>query len=97
MQFDTCGASGCLQCASCQRYPVPYSRAIRRVGARDDRGRAHRGGARSRRSQLSGNSPLRRNRGTVDGPHRAGARAMVRAFGLNDEDFRKPQTSVSAT
>jgi dihydroxy-acid dehydratase len=33
----------------------------------------------------------------LDGPDRAGARAMLRAFGLGDEDFRKPQIGVAAT
>jgi len=33
----------------------------------------------------------------LDGPHRAGARAMLRAFGLGDADFRKPQIGVGAT
>ena len=31
------------------------------------------------------------------GSHRAGARAMLRAFGLTDEDFKKPQIGVGAT
>jgi dihydroxy-acid dehydratase len=38
-----------------------------------------------------------RSRAMLDGPHRAGARAMLRAFGLKDEDFRKPQIGVGAT
>jgi dihydroxy-acid dehydratase len=33
----------------------------------------------------------------LEGPHRAGARAMLRAFGLSDSDFRKPQIGVGAT
>lgn len=33
----------------------------------------------------------------LEGSHRAGARAMLRAFGLTDEDFRKPQIGVGAT
>jgi dihydroxy-acid dehydratase len=33
----------------------------------------------------------------LEGPHRAGARAMLRAFGLDDDDFRKPQIGVGAT
>jgi dihydroxy-acid dehydratase len=33
----------------------------------------------------------------LEGPHRAGARAMLRAFGLTDADFRKPQIGVGAT
>src|ERR1700735_4450500 len=38
-----------------------------------------------------------RSRAMLDGPHRAGARAMLRAFGLTDQDFRKPQIGVGAT
>jgi dihydroxy-acid dehydratase len=33
----------------------------------------------------------------LEGPHRAGARAMLRALGLTDEDFQKPQIGVGAT
>jgi len=33
----------------------------------------------------------------LEGPHRAGARAMLRAFGLTDADFQKPQIGVGAT
>jgi len=33
----------------------------------------------------------------LEGPQRAGARAMLRAFGLNDADFKKPQIGVGAT
>lgn len=33
----------------------------------------------------------------LEGPHRAGARAMLRAFGLTDQDFKKPQIGVGAT
>jgi dihydroxy-acid dehydratase len=33
----------------------------------------------------------------LEGPDRAGARAMLRAFGLDDDDFRKPQIGVAAT
>ena len=32
-----------------------------------------------------------------DGPHRAGARAMLRAMGVTDGDLRKPQIGVAAT
>jgi dihydroxy-acid dehydratase len=38
-----------------------------------------------------------RSREMLEGPHRAGARAMLRAFGLTDADFRKPQIGVGAT
>jgi dihydroxy-acid dehydratase len=38
-----------------------------------------------------------RSRAMLDGPHRAGARAMLRAMGLQDEDFIKPQVGVCAT
>ncbi len=33
----------------------------------------------------------------VDGPERAGARAMLRAVGFSDEDFRKPQVAVASS
>jgi dihydroxy-acid dehydratase len=33
----------------------------------------------------------------LEGPHRAGARAMLRALGLSDRDFDKPQIGVGAT
>lgn len=46
---------------------------------------------------MSENDPRTRSRAMLDGPHRAGARAMLRAFGLTDEDFQKPQIGVAAT
>lgn len=46
---------------------------------------------------MSGNDPRSRSRAMLEGPHRAGARAMLRAFGLTDDDFRKPQIGVGAT
>jgi dihydroxy-acid dehydratase len=46
---------------------------------------------------MSEHDPRERSRAMLEGPHRAGARAMLRAFGLNDEDFRKPQIGVGAT
>ena len=46
---------------------------------------------------MSANDPRARSRAMLEGPHRAGARAMLRAFGLTDEDFRKPQIGVGAT
>src|SRR5579872_4403690 len=41
--------------------------------------------------------PREHSRAVLDGAHRAGARAMLRAFGLGDEDFKKPQIGVCAT
>lgn len=46
---------------------------------------------------MTDNDPRSRSRAVLEGPHRAGARAMLRAFGLNDDDFRKPQIGVGAT
>src|SRR5580692_3679401 len=46
---------------------------------------------------MSGNDPRSRSRALLEGPDRAGARAMLRAFGLTDDDFRKPQIGVGAT
>ena len=37
------------------------------------------------------NDPRSNSRAVLEGPHRAGARAMLRAFGLTDSDFQKPQ------
>ncbi|MBX3576139.1 MAG: dihydroxy-acid dehydratase [Rhizobiaceae bacterium] len=39
----------------------------------------------------------RNSRAMLAGPHRAGARAMLRALGMRDEDFQKPQIGVAAT
>src|ERR1700751_5146461 len=50
-----------------------------------------------RREPMSGNDPRSRSRALLEGTDRAGARAMLRAFGLTDEDFRKPQIGVGAT
>ena len=41
--------------------------------------------------------PRERSREALDGPHRAGARAMLRALGLKDRDFEKVQIGVGAT
>jgi dihydroxy-acid dehydratase len=41
--------------------------------------------------------PRQRSRAMLEGPDRAGARAMLRAFGLDDADFAKPQIGVGAT
>lgn len=38
-----------------------------------------------------------RSRAMLEGPQRAGARAMLRALGLTDVDFAKPQVAVGAT
>jgi len=46
---------------------------------------------------MSRRDPRSRSRAMLEGPHRAGARAMLRAFGLDDDDFRKPQIGVGAT
>jgi dihydroxy-acid dehydratase len=46
---------------------------------------------------MSSIDPRSHSRANLDGPHRAGARAMLRAFGLKDEDFKKPQIGVAAT
>lgn len=43
------------------------------------------------------NDPRSQSRPMLEGDHRAGARAMLRAFGLGDDDFRKPQLGVAAT
>lgn len=39
----------------------------------------------------------RRSSALLDGPHRAGARSMLRACGLRDEDFSKPLIGVANT
>jgi dihydroxy-acid dehydratase len=41
--------------------------------------------------------PRNRSRALVDGANRAGARAMLRACGLRDEDFAKPLVGVANT
>jgi dihydroxy-acid dehydratase len=41
--------------------------------------------------------PMPRSRALVDGAHRAGARAMLRACGLQDADFEKPLVGVANT
>lgn len=41
--------------------------------------------------------PRSRSRAMLEGADRAGARAMLRAMGLTDEDFKKPQIGVGAT
>jgi len=46
---------------------------------------------------MSNPDPRSQSRPMLEGPQRAGARAMLRAFGLNDADFKKPQIGVGAT
>ncbi len=41
--------------------------------------------------------PKPRSRALTDGAHRAGARAMLRASGLQDDDFKKPLIGVANT
>jgi len=41
--------------------------------------------------------PKRRSAALIDGPNRAGARAMLRACGLQDDDFKKPLIGVANT
>jgi len=41
--------------------------------------------------------PKPRSRALIDGAHRAGARAMLRACGLQDDDFKKPLIGVANT
>ncbi len=46
---------------------------------------------------MSDSSPKPRSRALIDGASRAGARAMLRASGLQDEDFKKPLIGVANT
>ena len=46
---------------------------------------------------MSDSSPKPRSGALTDGAHRAGARAMLRASGLRDEDFKKPLVGVANT
>src|SRR6266478_1992713 len=46
---------------------------------------------------LSDSLPKLRSRTLVDDAHRAGARAMLRACGLQDNDFKKPLIGVANT
>src|SRR3981189_3136404 len=50
-----------------------------------------------RDSVVSDSSAKPRSRTLTDGPHRAGARAMLRASGLQDDDFKKPLIGVANT
>lgn len=46
---------------------------------------------------MNASSLKTRSSALVDGPHRAGARAMLRACGLRDDDFNKPLIGVANT
>jgi len=46
---------------------------------------------------MTDRDPRSRSRAMLEGADRAGARAMLRAFGMTDEDFQKPQIGVGAT
>src|SRR3981189_1474219 len=46
---------------------------------------------------LSDSLPKLRSRALIDGANRAGARAMLRASGLQDDDFKKPLIGVANT
>jgi len=50
-----------------------------------------------RDSAVSDSLPRPRSRTLTDGAHRAPARAMLRASGLGDEDFKKPLVGVANT
>jgi dihydroxy-acid dehydratase len=48
-------------------------------------------------SVVNDSLPKPRSRALIDGAHRAGARAMLRACGLQDDDFKKPLIGVANT
>jgi dihydroxy-acid dehydratase len=48
-------------------------------------------------SAVNDSLPKPRSRALIDGAHRAGARAMLRACGLQDDDFKKPLIGVANT
>src|SRR5712692_4487922 len=50
-----------------------------------------------RNSAVNNSLPMPRSRTLIDGANRAGARAMLRACGLQDEDFKKPLIGVANT
>src|SRR5882672_2368003 len=50
-----------------------------------------------RDSAVSDSLPKPRSHTLTDGAHRSPARAMLRACGLGDEDFRKPLVGVANT
>jgi dihydroxy-acid dehydratase len=64
---------------------------------------SHGGGAgeeiRARMSSQKGdtNEPRRRSAGLVDGPHRAPARAMLKAVGFKDADLHRPLIGIANT
>src|SRR5437667_8514163 len=53
--------------------------------------------AQGRNSDVNDSQPTPRSHALTDGAHRAGARAMLRASGLKDEDFQKPLVGVANT
>jgi dihydroxy-acid dehydratase len=46
---------------------------------------------------VSGTDPRPRSREVTEGPHRAPARAMLRAVGFSEDDFGKPQVAVASS
>jgi dihydroxy-acid dehydratase len=48
-------------------------------------------------SAVNDSLPKPRSRALIEGAHRAGARAMLRASGLQDDDFKKPLIGVANT
>src|SRR5437763_5882976 len=52
---------------------------------------------RGKDSAVSDSLPKPRSRALTEGAHRAGARAMLRASGLQDDDFKKPLVGVANT
>jgi dihydroxy-acid dehydratase len=48
-------------------------------------------------SAVNDSLPKPRSRALIEGAHRAGARAMLRACGLQDDDFKKPLIGVANT
>jgi dihydroxy-acid dehydratase len=46
---------------------------------------------------MSAVDPRAHSRAVLEGPDRAGARAMLRALGMDDVDFQRPQVGVAAT
>src|SRR5438132_13480051 len=54
-------------------------------------------GVQTGRRILSNPLPKPRSAALIDGANRAGARAMLRASGLKDDDFKKPLIAVENT
>jgi dihydroxy-acid dehydratase len=50
-----------------------------------------------RKSDSNRPDPRRHSKEVVDGPERAPSRAMLRAVGFKDEDFKKPQVGIAST